>query len=62
MYKSASQRKEDDKRAALLLLFIYDRDLTQEFTEFYKRNKDRPLEEVEKELKSKKKLKIVIQK
>lgn len=54
MYKSASQRKEDDKRAALLLLFIYDRDLTQEFTEFYKRNKDRPLEEVEKELKSKK--------
>lgn len=54
MYKPASQRKEDDKRAALLLLFIYDRDLTQEFTEFYKQNKDRPLEEVEKELTNKK--------
>ena len=36
------------------MLFIYDRDLTQEFTEFYKRNKDRPLEEVEKELTDKK--------
>ena len=54
MNVGAKKRREQEKRAALLLLYIYDNDLIKDFTEFYKKNKDRPIEEVEKELQTKK--------
>ncbi len=43
MYKTVRQRAQEERQTALLWLFIAQRGLLPEFTEFYKAHHDTPM-------------------
>ena len=51
-YKTVTQQKDEDRRAALHWLFLADRGLLDEFTEFCRENKDMSLDEIDSKLRT----------
>lgn len=52
MYKTIADRRDEDRRAALLWLYITSKGLLPDFTEFCRERKDMSLAEVEAELRA----------
>lgn len=50
-YKTIAEQREEEKRAALLWLYVCSKGLLQDFTEFYKLHHSQTLEEIDRELK-----------
>ena len=51
-YKTARERAEDEKKSALLWLFIASRGLLPDFTEFYRLHRSQSLQEIDSEFRT----------
>ena len=52
MYKTIADRKDEEKRVALLWMYIASKGLLPDFTEYYKLHRSKTMEEIDKEFKS----------
>lgn len=52
MYKTIAELKDEEKRVALLWMYIASKGLLPDFTEFYRLHRSKTMEEIEKEFKS----------
>ena len=50
MYKKATERTKDEKREAILWLYLHAKGLIEDFTGFYDSHRAKTLEEIEREI------------